>query len=231
MKIPTITPKQRLVVFRFTLLALLVLSIGIGTWNTFEIRRIDKMSDDSVQNFAEAIDDTEQRKYNSWSTHVVSGKANFELNLPDGWGPVLNIQDSDYLVMLGTQQPTLTSGAETTIESIEGYGGDSPVLFSVMTTSESTYINPSATVSDFTLTNGKENSIEGKKYTYIFDEDKLEGIGYQRYKGDRNYTYKFSLPNGLYLVINYSVYGADPRNQADTVEAIIDTIRIPASAM
>jgi hypothetical protein len=169
--------------------------------------------------------EAQQEHNNGWNTKFVSGNQGFETVLPDGFGPVIKPLDSDALYVTGTAQPGLEIGTPTEIQESDGYGTDSPGLFSIVILPEATD-TPRGRLQPYTLVNGKENSIQGKKYTYIYPEDSLEGMGHQRFEGDRDYTYTFTLADGRQLLVTYSVYGSDPRNNLVTIENIIDHIKI-----
>lgn len=171
------------------------------------------------------VKETPQDQNNGWNTPLVSGKDGFETILPDGFGPVINVKNDNALFVAGTRQPELKIGSPVKIENVDGYGTDAPGLFSIVLLEEATD-TPRGSAESHTLVNGKENPIDGKKYTYIYREDSLEGIGHQRFEGDRDYVYLFSLPGGKQLIVTYSVYGSDPRNNVETVEAIIDNIKL-----
>ncbi|MEX2006934.1 MAG: hypothetical protein WD877_02100 [Candidatus Saccharimonadales bacterium] len=198
-----------------SLLILVVVGvIGYAGWYVWDNRENDR----------EIPSVGEQEINSGWNTTVESGQKRFSIIFPDGWGEILKPLDSDWFLINGDKQPTIEIGKPVKITELEGYGGDSLTLFSVLVYDN--FAKPRGTAEDYTLTNGKDNPIEGKKYVYIHDKDSLEGIGYQRFKGDRDYEYIFPLGGGEELRISYSVYGADPRNSLKTVEAIIETIRL-----
>lgn len=171
------------------------------------------------------VNETQQEQNNGWNTKFVSGKQGFEAILPDGFGPVIKPLDSDALFVSGTSQPEIKIGSPVRVDETDGYGTDAPGIFSIVILPEATD-TPRGLSQSYTLVNGKQNSIDGKKYTYIYREDSLEGMGHQRFEGDRDYVYLFSLLDGRQLVVTYSVYGADPRNNLESIEGIIDTIKI-----
>lgn len=168
---------------------------------------------------------TQQTVSDGSKTTVVSGKGAFEVTFPDGMGDIIKPMDSDSFYVMGMEQPEFDAGGKTTIKELENFGTDAPSLFSIII--HDNFAEPRGIVEDYTLVNGKENSIVGKKYTYIYEADTDEyGIGYQRYKGDRDYEYIFKLANGKQLRVYYSVWGVDPSNNSVTIESIIDSIRL-----
>jgi hypothetical protein len=170
----------------------------------------------------------EQQFDNGWNTEATSGLGKFSLVFPDGFGEVIKPLDSDSFYLMGLNQPALEQGGKTTINEQDFFGTDAPSLFTVTVLENSNYDTPLGTVSDYTLVNGKENPIKGKKYSYIYeaDEPEAEGIGQRRYKNDRNYIYIFPISDSKVLSVSYAVYSQDPRNNIETIEAIIDTIRL-----
>lgn len=165
----------------------------------------------------------EQLAATNQGTAFVSGLGAFELILPDGIGEVLKPLDSNALYVMGMKQPDFTVGEKPTVNEVEGFGTDSPSLFGIVLLDQPSDM-PRGDVSAYTLVNNKENSIEGKKYTYVYTQDEEVGIGTPRYIGDRDYVYVFDVPGGKQLIVHYSVYGSDPRNHAATIESIIDSI-------
>jgi hypothetical protein len=168
-----------------------------------------------------------QADNDAWSTTATSGNGAFEITLPDGFGEVIKPLDSDSFYLMGTDQPEIKAGGPIEIKELDSFGTDAPVLFAAVIL-DGDYDRPQGRISDYTLVNGKENSIAGKKYTLIYGEDEPEGegIGQRRLEDDRDYTYLFNLPNGKTLLISYHVYATDPGNMVETIEAIIDTIRL-----
>jgi hypothetical protein len=161
---------------------------------------------------------------NGFNTTVASGLNAFEVTFPDGMGDIVKPLDSDSFYVMGTHQPDFKVGGSTTIKESESFGTDAPSLFSIIV--HDSFSDPQGIEENYTLVNGKENPIQGKKYVKIYESDELVGIGYQRFKGDRDYEYVFPLPNGKQLRVFYSVYGVDPSNNLTTIESIIETIKI-----
>ena len=166
----------------------------------------------------------EQQFNNGFNTAAESGKGAFTIIFPDGFSPLQKPLDSDSFYLMGTQQPEIKVGEKVVINELESFGTDAPSLFSVLV--HDNFSDPRGTAEDYTLVNGKQNPIAGKKYVYSYEQDEAVGIGYQRFKGDRDYEYIFPLKDGKQLRVFYSVYGVDPRNNLETVQAIIDTIRL-----
>lgn len=171
------------------------------------------------------VNEAQQEQGSGWSTKFISGKKGFETVLPDGFGTVIKPLDSDGLFVSGTTQPVIEPGLPVKIHETDGYRTDAPGVFSIVILSEATD-TPRGSSQPYTLVNGKDSSIEGKKYTYVYREDSLEDMGYQRVEGDRDYVYVFSLSGGRQLIVTYSVYGADPRNNLKSIEDVIDRIKI-----
>lgn len=154
------------------------------------------------------------------SIEVTSGNSAFSVRLPNSWGEVLRPMDSDAFYIMGTTQPEGTME----VKDIEGFGTDSPVLFSILI--HDNFADPEGEPAPYTLVNGKENSIDGQKYQKIYETDTEVGIGYLRLAGDRDYTYRYVLEDGKELRVYYSVYGNDPRNMITAVDEIVDSIRL-----
>lgn len=153
-----------------------------------------------------------------------SGQKAFSMIIPDGWS-VIKPLDQDSFYMMGTAQPEIAVGTAPKIEETESFGTDASSVFSVtlLPSYDESFIQ--GTPEDFSV--GKaEDELKGKKYTYIFESDELEGIGYQRFKGDRNYTYVLNLPDGKVIIASYAVYGSDPRNLVETIDEVIGSIRL-----
>jgi hypothetical protein len=120
-------------------------------------------------------------------------------------------------------QPTLGAGAVTRVINSDGYGTDSASVFMVMLTKDGTGQTPMGNSETFTIGKG-EDALVGKKYSYIYPKDDLAGIGYLRSQNDRDYQYVFTTADGKKLEVLYSVYGSDPRNLVETVDAIVQSI-------
>lgn len=212
--------------FKVFVVVCVVILAATTAWLAYQLQTVaDKQAalDAAVKdNEDTAADDPNN---SGWNTVVASGKNGFQVTLPDGWGPVVNDTESDYLVMPGMAQPTLAKGSKVVVTEAKGHGSDSASLFSMVLLAKGEAAPPQGTAEEFAV--GKSDDIlEGTKYTYIYPKDDLFGIGIQRFQGDRDYEY--ILPIGdKELHIYYSVYGSDPRNLAVTVDEIVRTVTVP----
>jgi hypothetical protein len=164
---------------------------------------------------------------NGWSKTVTSGKGGYTITFLDGWHVARDTQ-SDSFMIGDEQQPEAKTGTPATITS-GAFGGDGPsVLF--ITLNDKGFVTPKGTASDFLLENGKTNPVQGKKYVYVYPADEVEpqsgGIGGGRLQNDRDYTYVFNVGNGKELTVSYSVYASDPRNNIETIDTLVRTIRL-----
>lgn len=155
-----------------------------------------------------------------WSQPVTSGKGGFSVAFPSNWGKILKPLDADWFLIPGQNQPA----GNLEIQAQDSFGSDGGTVFSVHLGNN--FADPAGNPEDYTLTNGKENPIKGKKYTKIYEKDEKVGIGIQRFKGDRDYEYAFKLDDNRELRVFYAVYGSDPSNKLVTVEAIVESIRL-----
>lgn len=216
-QINDVTRKRNFRLLNFIILVLLVASLGLGAWNTVQINK-----DEEPAAKTEATDETDKADNNLWATVVKSGQEGFEVTLPDGWGPLLNDTTADAIIMSGTSQPTVEDGAEVTVTEVNGFGSDSPGLFSILLSDN--VAQPEGTASEFNIGKG-EDELKGQKYIKEYTEDTEVGISTLRLKGDRDYHYHFER-DGADLHVMYSVYGSDPRNQITTVDEIVRYIRL-----
>jgi hypothetical protein len=167
--------------------------------------------------------ETEMDLYNSgWNTRLESGQGAFSVMFPDGWADIIKVLDSDWFLIGGNKQPEAVSGESVKVTELASYGGDSQSIFSILL--HDNFAAPEGVPTEYTLVNGKENPISGKKYIHEYTADTEVGIGYLRIKGDRDYTYVFDVGNGKELRIYYSVYNSDPSNQIEIVDTIVDSI-------
>jgi len=157
------------------------------------------------------------------STAVESGKKGFSMTVPDGWGPLVVDTNSDFVVMSGMSQPTVAAGAVTKVGAVKGYGSDGAILFMATLTSDKSAWPAQGDAATFTIGKG-DDALVGKKYSYIYPSDQLAGIGYLRSQNDRDYEYVFTTKDGKRLIVTYSVYGRDPRNQVEAVDTIVQSI-------
>lgn len=160
---------------------------------------------------------------NGWSEPIHSGKHAYAVSFPDGWS-VLKDTNSDSFMISGETQPVTSAGKAAKVTSTV-FGSDGPIVLFVTVQARSDV--PQGTVSEFTLQNGKENPIKGKKYAYEYTADSTgEGLGGQRIKGDRDYTYVFDVGDGKELRVMYFVYASDPRNLVQTIDQLVNTIKL-----
>lgn len=155
-----------------------------------------------------------------------SGKGGFSIIFPDGWNNIRRDKESDRFVISGTDQPEFKAGQRAMVTDVAGYGSDSAIVFSAMI--HNNFAAPQGEATDFVFGKG-DDLVSGKKYVYEFEQDELEGIGYQRIKGDRNYTYVFPLGGSdgkRELRVTYSVYASDPRNNIEKIDEVVRTIRV-----
>lgn len=157
------------------------------------------------------------------SSTVRSGKGAFTVTFPDGWGPIIRDTQSDVFIMSGMNQPTTKSGQNVDLKDVAGYGGDSASVLHIWMGDVSDASLPQGVKEDFTIGKGTD-AVQGTKYIYVYPQDELAGIGYQRFAGDRDYAYVFSV-KGKQLHVSYSVYGVDPRNQSADVDKLVQSIR------
>lgn len=236
-------PEEQKKLPRIILLAgisLAVLFVATGVWYVF-VRDSTEETEQQITNFAEcaAAGNPIMESYpeqcaangqtfvndaavvdDGWIEDVASAQGAYTVSFPGDWGDVISVQDSDWFIIPGQNQP---QGTFQVVPS-ESYGSDSPSVFGILV--HDNFAPAQGEAEDFTLVNGKENPIKGKKYTKIYQEDELVGIGIQRFAGDRDYEYVFSIGGKEELRVWYSVYGVDPRNMSVKVEAIIDSIRL-----
>ncbi len=153
---------------------------------------------------------------------VTSGKELFDVTFPDGWSGILRAKDSDLIIIPGQKQPETKKGELPTIENIDGYTKDEPYVLRIQVFGS--LIDATGDVENFAIGRDDE-SVVGKKYTYVYDTDAKDSHGVTRIKGDRDYEYRFPLKNSSgQLVIEYKIYGSDPKNNIDTVEQVIKSI-------
>ncbi len=154
---------------------------------------------------------------------ATSGKGAYSISFPNGWN-VLKDTASDTFMVSGKDQPAANSNQAAKVTAFT-FGGDGAFIF--LSTIQDKSAAPKGVAKDFTLTNGKDHPIRGKKYVYEYTVDTPSGLGSsddERIKGDRDYTYVFDLGGGKELRIMYSVYASDPRNLSATVDMLVNTI-------
>lgn len=159
---------------------------------------------------------------NGQSGPVTSGKGAYSISFPNGWN-VLKDDASDSFMVAGETQPAADS-SEVAKVTTTTFGGDGAFVF--LATIQDKSDVPKGVAKDFTLTNGKDHPIQGKKYVYEYEADTPAGLGAsdERIKGDRDYNYVFDLGGGKELRVMYSVYASDPRNLVSTVDQIVNSI-------
>lgn len=152
-----------------------------------------------------------------------SGQKRFSITFPENWKGIYRVMDSDWFIVPGADQPADSTRTQPEIKDMASYGSDGPSVFSVLI--HDNFADPVGTATDYTLVNGKDNPITGKKYTYEYTEDTAEEMG-ARLKGDKEYTYVFDIGGGKELRVFYNVFVSDPRNLIQQVESIIDSIKL-----
>ena len=187
---------------------------GIVSWLTY---RVNTLSTPPQKEMTQTTPDENA----DLSVRVTSGKKVFDVNLPEGWGPIHNATDTDYLAIGGKEQPDIHSGKPPMITSGPMYGGDSPVLFSMGVYKKNGVSPPEGEGRDF-----KIGDLKGKKYRLEYTtEDYTQGLG-THLKGDIHYDYEFTLKDKRVLRVWYSVYASDPRNLVETVDELVRSINI-----
>jgi hypothetical protein len=211
--------------FKITVLVCLALLVGAVAWLMYRVENLPAASTEKTVTSNESEDDADDTtQYVNWDTTVTAGGGAFMITFPDGWGPLLKGPDGIRLASDGTKQPEIAAGKKIAITEVDGFGSDSPSVFSIIAGDD--FAVPRGDVSEFTVGKG-EDAMIGKKYKYTYPEDDIVGIGTLRLQGDRDYEYVFTLKDGKELHIYYSVYGNDPRNQINIVYEIVRTIRPP----
>jgi hypothetical protein len=207
--------------FKVVVIAALVVLAAAVIWLAYRVETVaDKQADAAAKSQA----DESAPEDSGGSTLVKSGSGGFHISIPDGWGPLARPLDSDALFMGGTTQPDVGLGNETVINDMASYGTDGPSVFAVLLLPKGGAAEPRGTASEFTIGKGDE-ALAGKKYTYVYTEDALEGLGRLRLQGDRDYDYVFSVGDKE-LRVYYSVFGSDPRNFIETVDDIVRSITV-----
>lgn len=159
-----------------------------------------------------------------YSTEVTSAKGSFSICIADGWGQVQRVSTTDELWLAGSNQPQVRVGRPAGIIEAQHGPLESNVLFAVFI--EPSSAAPQGTPTQFVI--GKDgNALQGRRYVYEYPQDTPKGyIGSDRIKGDRDYVYVFDIGNGKQLRVWYSVYAVDPRNNIQTIDEMVRTIRI-----
>lgn len=205
------------------LLVILTLAVlgggGYYVWQKNQDKKTDssQQSDNSNKNADENLPTDD-----GWSDPVASGKNAYTISFPNGWN-VSKDTNSDSFMISGETQPSMNAATPAKITTT-AFGGDG--AFVLLATIQDQSEAPQGTASDFTLQNGKEHPIKGKKYAYEYTADTPYGIGSTRIKGDRDYTYVFNLGGGKELHVMYSVFASDPRNLINTIDEVVNTIKL-----
>lgn len=214
--------------FKLFAVVCFLLLAGVAAWLGYVVYKMSdkqKALDSTVQGLVtERAAQEVTQDSDGWSTKVTSGKDGFAVVLPDGWGPIIKVTNGDVLVSAGMNQPELGKGKEVKVTETEGYGTDSPSLFSIMLVKKGEAAPVRGDASPIAVGKG-EDAMNGTKYSYIYPKDDVVGIGTQRFQGDRDYEYVFPVGDKE-LHVSYSVYGSDPRNLVGTVDQIVQRITV-----
>lgn len=208
--------------FKVLVVIVLVVLAGAVGWLVYRTEDIAKQENNAAA--TDTKDDAGDTTDTVGYTDVKSGSGGFQLRVPDGWGPLTNVMDSDFVILPGMEQPVVAAGAEVKVQEVQSYGTDSSSVFTAMLVKKGEAAEPRGEASEFTIGKG-EDALVGKKYSYVFAKDELEGIGYTRFQGDRTYEYVFPFDDKEFRVY-YSVYGSDPRNLSVTVDEIVQTATV-----
>ncbi|HVU59235.1 MAG TPA: hypothetical protein VHC98_00110 [Candidatus Saccharimonadales bacterium] len=215
----------------FNLFELLIIGLILGAavftgWYVWESGRIADELYGQAAKTATAADAAAatQTQNDGWNTTVTSGKGGFRITFPDGWTGIRRDTASDAFMIGGEAQPEIALGHRPIITS-SAFGSDGPTVLYVGIVS-GPFEAPQGTAADVTLENGKTDPIAGKKYVYEYPSDEVVGLGTQRVKGDRDYTYVFRLGSNRRLEVHYSVYASDPRNNSTVIDELVRTIRL-----
>lgn len=153
---------------------------------------------------------------------IESGNGLLSVVFPDGWSILRTTDGDDFALVTPRQtQPDTQPGTPAKITDVATLAGDSPRVFVIAVGDN--FAAPLGTASDFSI--GKHDTLNGKKYSYEYPADTEPGLG-ARLSGDRAYEYVFALSGGKELHIYYDVFGVDPRNQIETIDQVVSSIRI-----
>lgn len=215
---------NRLLIILLVLLNILAIGLSLSLWLT---SRIEENKTNKVSSEETNKTSTQQAASESTHTEVTTGLGTLSLEVPDGWENVISEKQADFLWVGGKDQQSIIPGQAPKIDLVEGFGTDSPSVFSLYIQDKPTdVVVPQGVVTDYPLVNAKEGNIVGKKYFYEYLKDGFAGIGYKRPKGDKDYVWEFDIGNNKQLSISYSVYAQDPRNFVVAIENMIDSIRL-----
>jgi hypothetical protein len=224
----------------------LVGAIGATGWSLYSRQKADKKNENaSISSFEECkaagnpimesypeqcsangqtFTNNAQNAFNGegWED-VVSSKGRFTVSIPNGW-EIQSATEYDGFLIRGEKQPTMDTSKKLKVTKIDSFCCHGPDVFSMKVDEKQQ--TPRGEVTDFTVNNGdKTNMLTGKKYVYEYDQD-LKGDYVTRVKGDRDYVYTFDVGGGKELVINYSVYASDPKNQISTIDKLVQSLRL-----
>lgn len=176
------------------------------------------------QTFVKQIDNNNQAFNGAGWEDIRSAKGGFTVSIPQGWEELLRAQDIDGLMIKDTKQPTESAGKEVQVADVEIFCCHGPNVFSLRITDN--FAEPQGDSTEITINNGdKTNVLTGKKYVYEYPAD-FNDTYVTRIKGDRDYAYVFNLSASKNLIVQYSVYASDPRNQIETIDALVQSIRV-----
>lgn len=199
------------------LVVIIVAAIGFAGWYVW-----DNNKEETDKKDRQSSSKQEEQQTSQTEMRIQSGKEAFSVVLPAGFGEVVRFTDADHIIKFGTEQPDLSSSQKVTVDDQKNLGTDSPFVFSISLSEATAQYIPEGDESAFTV--GKE-SLEGKKYSYEYPADTEEGIG-ARLKGDKTYTYVFTLEDGRTLRAQYEVYGSDPQNLVKTIDDIVRSVKV-----
>src|SRR5688572_7776369 len=116
----------------FVVISLLVLAGAVG-WLAYRVENLPAESEKSTVSESESEDETPSNpQYISWDTTVTAGGGTFAITFPGGWGPLLKAPEGIMLIG-GTKQPEVAADKKVVITETEGFGSDSPSVFSIIT--------------------------------------------------------------------------------------------------
>lgn len=219
---PTSKPPK----IKLSLIVLVVVAgllVAANGWQVLQLQDLTDKQSALEARLADQQEHPDDPNNTGWNTVITSGNGGFRVTLPDGWGPVLNDVNGDYLTLTGMTQPTIKIGEKVVVTDVEGHGGDGANLFTIVLLDKGGAAPPQGTAEEFIIKGDEE--LEGTKYTYIYPEDGFAGIGIPRFMGDRDYEYVIPVGDNE-LHVYYSVYGSDPRNLSETVDEIVRSLNL-----
>lgn len=154
----------------------------------------------------------EAKEEDSWKLVESAHKA-FKIRIPDGWGITTDL-DGDFIFST-TEDLTYTKGNAVEIKTVEGFGTDAPLRFTVSANNENNEFFGPGEKTKFVLNNG----VEGSR-SYRLETSTEEGLG--PVKGEKDYEYDFS-KNGKYFQVIYRILPGDTDN-LEIVEKAIKTL-------